>query len=89
MGLKRLFTDHPASVGESYVEHAEKAACFGLSMLVGALACFLHAVFPWACTTVASRTIARLHSTMLVNRSEPRLTNPNVPSGRDFLAEHI
>jgi len=33
--LKQLFIDHPASVGETYVEHAFHAAKFGAAMLLG------------------------------------------------------
>jgi hypothetical protein len=89
MNLKRPFTEHPASAGESYTEHMVRAVNFGSSMLYGALACFLHALFPWLCTTVASRTIARLYGRMVVNRSGSRLTGPNAPSPPDFLAAHI
>ena len=31
----RLFTDHPASVGENYVEHLGMASGFGFRMVLG------------------------------------------------------
>ena len=34
--FRRLFLDHPASVGESYGEHFRVASSFGWAMLVGA-----------------------------------------------------
>ena len=89
MNLKRLFTEHPSSVGESYAEHCIHAANFGKSMLFGAMACFVHAVFPWVCTTVGSRAVLRLHDRMVVHRSGSRLIRPNSPGPPDFLAEHI
>ena len=38
--LKR-FTDHPASVNETYLQHMGMAFGFGGRMLVGALACLV------------------------------------------------
>jgi hypothetical protein len=85
----RLFTEHPASVGESYTEHALKAVSFGWSMLRGACACFLHAVFPWVCTTVGSRTVVRLYGRMVTRRSGHRIAETGAHPALDFLAEHI
>jgi hypothetical protein len=53
------FADHPASVGETYLEHAHHSAYFGLRMLQGAGAAFVHAVFPAICTSTAG-AIARV-----------------------------
>ena len=58
--LKRLFTEHPASVGESYFEHMRFAASTGATMVVGGVACMVHAAFPFLCVTTGSRTIRRL-----------------------------
>ncbi|MGA2022032.1 MAG: DUF6356 family protein [Candidatus Sulfotelmatobacter sp.] len=87
--LKVLFTDHPASVGETYLEHARHAAAFGAAMLVGSFACFLHALIPALCTTTASRLVARLHWSMIVNRSRLRSPARNAQTHPDFIAEHI
>ena len=62
------FTDHPASVGETYTEHMHTAAWFGWRMLLGALACFVHALLPFLFTRTGSATIAQLHDRMVVNR---------------------
>jgi hypothetical protein len=85
----RLFIEHPASVGETYAEHARHAASFGVSMLLGAIACFLHALVPALCTTTASRLIARLHSSMIINRSRFPPSGWSTQPPPDFLAEHI
>lgn len=66
MGIS--FTDHPHAVGESYGEHFMVASRFGGAMLVGALACFVHAVLPFLCTSTGSGTVRRLHDRMVVNR---------------------
>lgn len=68
MNMIRLFSDHPASIGESYWQHFRAAACFGISMIGGGLACLVHAVFPFAFTTRGSETIARLHERVTRHR---------------------
>ena len=73
--FKRLFVDHPASVGESYVEHMGVAASFGAAMFVGSLACFVHAVFPGLCVKTGSGVVTTLHRRMVTHRVDPaRLT---------------
>jgi hypothetical protein len=62
------FTEHPASVGETYGEHMHTAAWFGWRMLLGSLACFVHAVLPFLFTRTGSATITQLHDRMVVNR---------------------
>ena len=62
------FTDHPHAVGESYGEHFTVATGFGVAMIVGGLACLVHGVLPFLCTTTGSQTIRRLHDRMVTNR---------------------
>ncbi len=66
--MRISFTDHPASVGESYFEHMAVASGFGLRMLLGALACLAHGVFPFLFVKTGSATIAALHERMLAGR---------------------
>ena len=65
---KLSFTEHPASVGESYVEHMGVAFSFGARMIVAGLACLLHGIFPFLFTKTGSRAIAELHERMVSNR---------------------
>ncbi|HLZ67871.1 MAG TPA: DUF6356 family protein [Aliidongia sp.] len=58
--MLRLFTEHPASVGESYFEHLRFASRTGLTMVIGGCACFVHGLMPFLCTTTGSRTIRAL-----------------------------
>ena len=60
------FTEHPHAVGETYGEHFLVAARFGGAMLLGGLACLVHAVLPFCCTRTGSTTIRRLHEQMAV-----------------------
>jgi hypothetical protein len=64
----RAFTDHPDSVGETYFEHMGSASWFAMTMLVGAVACLLHAIFPFACQKAGSQRIKLLHERMVTNR---------------------
>jgi len=66
--FKDLFTDHPASVDESYTEHMAMASSFGVRMLLGGLACFVHALLPFLFVQTGSGVIARLNDEMVVNR---------------------
>jgi hypothetical protein len=76
--LKRLFVEHPASVGESYLEHMGVAASFGGAMFLGSLACFVHAVFPGLCVKTGSGIVTTLHRRMVTHRTDPaRVPGPD------------
>lgn len=66
----RLFTDHPRSVGESYLEHLGFATTFGARMLAGGLACCLHGLLPFLFTTTGSRTVRVLYERMTRARAD-------------------
>lgn len=61
MTLRRHFTEHPASVGETYTEHMRVAAKCAGTLAVAAGAAAVHAVVPSLCQTTASRRIRSLH----------------------------
>lgn len=62
------FTEHPASVGETYGEHMGQAFSFGVPMILAGLACLVHGILPFLFTTTGSRTIRDLHGRMVANR---------------------
>lgn len=64
----KLFTDHPASVGESYGEHLAMATGFGLRMILGGCACLIHGLLPFLFLRTGSKQISTLHETMVTNR---------------------
>jgi Family of unknown function (DUF6356) len=68
MSLLRAFTEHPASVGESYGEHLFRAVYFGTRMVFAGFACLLHGVLPFLFVRTGSRAIAELNDRMVVNR---------------------
>lgn len=87
MKLMKVFTEHPESIGETYFEHAQHAAGFGSSMLLGALASFAHAVVPAVFVTTGSRIVTGLHQRMVLSRVKRKVGNGAMPL--TFLAEHI
>jgi hypothetical protein len=69
MDLHRLFTEHPASVGETYWAHLLRASWFGGKLLLAASACLVHAIFPFLFVKTGSQAINQLYSEMVTNRS--------------------
>lgn len=67
--FRRLFLDHPASVGESYAEHFGVASRFGVTLIGGGLACLVHAVAPAAFKTTGSQTVLRLNKRIVEKRA--------------------
>jgi hypothetical protein len=66
--FKRLFLDHPRSVGETYFEHQRNALGYAVSMLAGGIACLLHSLIPGMFATTGSRMVRKLYDQMLLNR---------------------
>ena len=68
VNISRAFTEHPASVGESYSEHLFRAVYFGTRMVLAGAACLVHGVLPFLFVRTGSRAIAELNDRMVVNR---------------------
>jgi hypothetical protein len=77
--IRSLFVSHPATVGETYLEHMRMAAGFASQMLIGAAACLVHAVFPFLFVSTASGRVSRLYARMLEHRATGQ---PRVATGR-------
>ena len=60
----RAFTEHPATVGESYFGHLWQASRFGIRMVFSGVACVLHGIFPFLFVTTGSDAIKGLHAEM-------------------------
>ncbi len=68
--LRELFTEHPNSVDETYVEHMGMAVSFARHMFLGAIACLIHGFLPFLFVKTGSATIDELHARMVVNRQQ-------------------
>ena len=62
------FTEHPASVGETYLAHLRTAAGFGIQMIFAGFACLVHALLPFLFVRTGSDCIGRLHERMQTRR---------------------
>jgi len=69
--LRRLFLDHPHSMGESYFEHQRVALLFALRLFGASIACAVHALVPGLCVSTGSRAVADLNERLVVNRRRP------------------
>jgi len=52
--IKKLFTNHPNSMDETYFEHLICAAGYGLRMIFAGFAAIIHSIFPFIFETTAS-----------------------------------
>lgn len=69
--IAKLFTDHPRAIGETYTRHARTAFSFGWRMMVGGLACMVHALVPGVFVKTASRTVVQLDAEMRGRKATP------------------
>lgn len=58
--MKNIFTDHPRSMNETYTEHFRCSFRFGSTMLLGGIACMLHAIFPFIFKKTGSNLLVRM-----------------------------
>jgi hypothetical protein len=78
--LPKIFSHHPASVGETYGEHLATASGFGLRMIAGGFACMVHGLLPFAFEKTGSNQIRMLHERMVTNRDRNALINAPAPA---------
>ena len=64
MRVRERFTNHPASVGETYGEHMRVALTFAGALVKAAGAASIHAFLPFLFTTTASQLVKKLHDRM-------------------------
>lgn len=75
-GLRRLFSEHPASVGETYLQHLARASSFGFRMVGAGLCCLVHGLLPFLFVRTGSQAVTELHDRMVVNRSRLPAAKP-------------
>ncbi|MEM1019925.1 MAG: DUF6356 family protein [Sphingomonadales bacterium] len=66
--MLKLFTEHPASVNETYPEHMGSAFSFGSAMVIAGCACLLHGIFPFLFQATGRNTVAKLYDRMIAHR---------------------
>lgn len=57
----KLFTEHPHSVGQTYLQHMRFAFRSGFKMILGGAACVTHGIFPFIFQKTGSSIAAKVH----------------------------
>ena len=60
--IAKIFTDHPASVDETYTQHFTFALKFSATLFFAAGAALIHALIPCLCEKTASKLVAKLYA---------------------------
>ena len=68
--LKKLFTDHPNQMGESYIEHLICASMYGVRMIFAGFAAIIHSIFPFLFQTTASDLAKEINGDVRTRISE-------------------
>lgn len=69
--MLKHFTNHPASVGETYFEHLGMALGFAGRMMLAAVVCTAHAFLPFLFEKTGSRMVADLYHRTGPGRIQP------------------
>ena len=77
--ILKLFTDHPNSVGGSYLQHGLVAGSYSIKLFLASIVCFVHALLPFLFKTTAS-SISR----DIVNDVDRRVKNADSRSGLKY-----
>ena len=68
--MANMFTEHPNSVGETYLQHMKKASSFSLKLLSLSICCFIHGVIPPLFETTASDEIECMNKKLQKRRGK-------------------
>jgi Family of unknown function (DUF6356) len=71
----KFFTEHPASIGETYWQHFGVAFSFAFALFGAAFAALVHAFLPGCFEKTASLKITELHNRILHNRQKQNTNN--------------
>ena len=74
----KFFTQHPASIGETYWQHFGVAFSFAIALFGAAFAALVHAFLPSCFEKTASLKIAELHNRILHNRQKQNTNNHGI-----------
>lgn len=72
--MRRLFVEHPRSLGMSWAKHGAGAVVIGATLVGAGAACLIHALVPGWFTQTAGKTVERMHDHMM--RRKAGAANP-------------
>lgn len=64
----RLFLNHPATVGETYLQHMRASLGVAGRLAQASSKCVVHAIVPGLCKTAGSDAILKLHAEVAPRR---------------------
>jgi hypothetical protein len=73
--MRRLFTEHPRSLGMSWAQHGAGAVKIGAELIGAGLAAMVHAAVPGWFTQTAGKTVTRIYDHIQARRDSS--ANPN------------
>lgn len=79
---RRLFTDHPRTLGMSWGRHGAGAARIAIALIGAGVACLIHAVVPGWFTQTAGKTVTDVYRDM--QRRKAGAQNPENWSDYDI-----
>jgi hypothetical protein len=62
--IRRIFSEHPRSLGMSWASHAAGAVGISVRLIGAGCACLIHAIVPAWFTETAGRTVTDMHEHM-------------------------
>ncbi len=62
--MKNIFTEHPKSVGETYIQHLFNALRYALAFLLLFFIAFIHAILPFLFKKTASDIVCEMSTDM-------------------------
>jgi hypothetical protein len=62
---RRLFVDHPRSLGMSWSKHGAGAVAIGVTLVGAGLACLVHALVPGWFSQTAGKTVTGMYDHMM------------------------
>ena len=62
--MKNIFTEHPKSIGESYLLHFRNAAGYALTFLLLFFIALIHAILPFLFVRTASDIVCEMSADM-------------------------
>lgn len=71
----KFLTKHLREVNETYFQHFRHAMYFSSQMLLAAIACAIHAIFPFLLERTGSKRVAQLYDDMFANRADFSMPN--------------
>jgi len=83
--MENPFTQHCRSVGETYMQHFMFATTFGAQMVLGGLACIVHALLPFCFLRTGSTTVLKLYERITTGARRHVLQNQGRRFGADAL----